>query len=185
MFRVGRMDGEAAVHGWRSAKRTHPPSSRPIGCRFMMPPRIATGRPLTSSNAPLATLAGRAHRCTAGRMSRTTGLALRPFGLGLGRCHSWPLSPCAEGGAEGLGCCCSWPLSSCSQGGCCSLAARASSVAKQQAARRPRIEQLMAVLRAPPSARPPKCSSSAQHAVELRATKAGPGRDSATSPHQE
>ena len=126
------------AHGWGSrnawwevAKRTHPPSSRPIGCRFMMPPRIATGRPLTSSNAPLATLAGRAHRCTAGRMSRTTGLALRPFGLGLGRCHSWPLSPCTEGGAEGLGRCCSWPLSSCSQGGCCSLAARASSVAKQ------------------------------------------------------
>lgn len=81
---------------------------------------MATGRPLTSSNAPLATFAGRAHRCTAGRMSRTTGLALRPIGLGLGRCRSWPLS-------------------SCSQGCCCSLAAWTSSVAKQQAARRWRM----------------------------------------------
>ena len=81
---------------------------------------MATGRPLTSSNAPLATFAGRAHRCTAGRMSRTTGLALRPIGLGLGRCRSWPLSYC-------------------SQGCCCSLAAWTSSVAKQQAARRWRM----------------------------------------------
>ena len=75
---------------------------------------MATGRPLTSSNAPLATFAGRAHRCTAGRMSRTLGLALRPIGLGLGRCRSWLPS-------------------SCSQGGCCSLDARTSSVAKQTA----------------------------------------------------
>lgn len=81
---------------------------------------MATGRPLTSSNAPLATFAGRAHRCTAGRMSCTTGLALRPIGLGLGRCRSWPPS-------------------SCSQGCCCSLAAWTSSVAKQQAARRWRM----------------------------------------------
>ena len=81
---------------------------------------MATGRPLTTSNAPLATFAGRAHRCTAGRMSRAAGLGVRPIGLTLGRCRSWPLS-------------------SCSQGGGCSLAARASSVAKQQAARRWRI----------------------------------------------
>jgi len=82
---------------------------------------MATGRPLTISNAPLATFAGRAHRCTAGRMSRA-GLGVRPIGLTLGRCRSWPLS-------------------SCSQGGGCSLAARASSVAKQQAARTWRISR--------------------------------------------
>ena len=83
---------------------------------------MATGRPLTTSNAPLATFAGRAHRCTAGRISRAAGLGVRPIALTLGRCRSWPLS-------------------SCSQGGCCSLAARASSVAKQQAARRWRISR--------------------------------------------
>ena len=83
---------------------------------------MATGRPLTTSNAPLATFAGRAHRCTAGLISRAAGLGVRPIGLTLGRCRSWPLS-------------------SCSQGGCCSLAARASSVARQQAARRWRISR--------------------------------------------
>ena len=83
---------------------------------------MATGRPLTTSNAPLATFAGRAHRCTAGRISREAGLGVRPIGLTLGRCRSWPLS-------------------SCSQGGCCSLAARASSVARQQAASRWRISR--------------------------------------------
>ena len=87
---------------------------------------MATGRPLTSSNAPLATFAGRAHRCTAGRMSRTLGLALRPIGLGLGRCRSWLPS-------------------SCSQGGCCSLDARTSSVAKQKTARKWRIAPYVAV----------------------------------------